>query len=60
MPNRLEQRAGFAPAVRASRCVYRIEAQRCGFDSERKKKPAVMQLSRLLLKPRKRNRAGFF
>ena len=60
MPNRFVQRAGIAPAVGTSRCMDRIEAQRCGFDSERKKKQAFMQLSRLLLKPRKRNRAGFF
>ena len=40
--------------------LYRIEAQRSGFDSERKKEGADMQLSRLLRKPRKRNAASFF
>jgi len=39
---------------------YKIKAQRCGFDFERKKEPADMELSRLFRKPRKRNGAGFF
>ena len=37
-----------------------IEAQRSGFDLERKKEPMDMELSRLLHKPRKRNGIGFF
>ena len=39
---------------------YRIEAQRSGFDTERKKEGADMKFSRLLRKPRKRNGASFF
>ena len=42
------------------RSPNQIEAQRSGFDLERKKEPTDMQLSRLLRKPRKRNAVGFF
>ena len=37
-----------------------LEAQRSGFELERKKESADMEFSRLLRKPRKRNGADFF
>ena len=44
----------------AIRSDIQIEAQRSGFDLERKKDTADVQFSRLLRKPRKRNGAEFF
>ena len=46
-------------------CLFNVyfnqfKAQRSGFELERKKETADMQLSWLFRKPRKRNAAGFF
>ena len=40
--------------------VSQLEAQRSGFELERKKESADMEFSRLLRKPRKQNGADFF
>jgi hypothetical protein len=40
--------------------LNKIEAQRSGFDFERKREIADMELSRRLRKPGKRNATGFF
>ena len=42
------------------RAPNQIEAQRSGFDLERKKEPTELEFPRLLRKPRKRNVVGFF
>ena len=40
--------------------LYKIEAQRSGFDFERKKEGAAAELLRLFRKPQKRSLASFF
>ena len=47
-------------AVLSGLHINQIEAQRSGFDLERKKEPTELEFPRLLRKPRKRNAVGFF